>query len=237
MATPRRVWAQGEELLFLFERKRVKNINLRVRRDGTVSVSAPTRTPLSAVDAFVCANADFIRRARAKMASRPPSRPLSAGDTVYYLGAPYRLTLTVGARALTFADGEARLSLPRSTDTPEHAYFTLLGELFLPLIRARCAAFEAAHPRFAGRAREIRVRALRSMWGSCRPKEGILTFSAMLAAMPLPLVDSVVAHEYVHFFHSGHGIDFHRTLESVSPDHRALSRALTAQKRSQAQNR
>lgn len=237
MATPRRVWAQGEELLFLFERKRVKNINLRVRRDGSVSVSAPTRTPLSAVDAFVCANADFIRRARAKIAGSPAVRPLGAGDTVYYLGVPYRLTLTTGARALTLADGEARLSLPNPAEGAERAYFALLGELFLPVIRARCAEFEAAHPRFAGKAKEIRVRTMRSMWGNCRPREGTLTFSAMLAAMPLSLVDSVVAHEYVHFFHTGHGADFHRTLESVSPDHRALARALTAQKRIQAKNR
>ena len=33
----------------LLERKSVKNINLRVRRDGTVYVSAPRRLPLDAI--------------------------------------------------------------------------------------------------------------------------------------------------------------------------------------------
>ena len=34
-----------------FKRKRVKNINLRVRADGSVAVSAPLGAPLAQVDA------------------------------------------------------------------------------------------------------------------------------------------------------------------------------------------
>lgn len=237
MASERRVFADGEEIRFLFEKKRVKNINLRVRRDGTVSVSAPMGATLSAVDAFVCANAAFIRRARERVASAPSEFPLRAGDTVYYFGTPYRLTLTVGARALVFADGEARLSLPTPPDDVERAYFSLLGELLLPVLRTRCAAFEAANPRFAGKAKEICVRKMRTMWGNCRPKTGRLTFSALLATVPLPLVDSVIAHEYVHFLHADHSAAFHLALEAVSPNHRALARALTETRRAQTKNR
>ena len=35
----------------------VRNLNLRVRADGSVAVSAPARVPLAAVDAFVAAHA------------------------------------------------------------------------------------------------------------------------------------------------------------------------------------
>lgn len=237
MASERRVLADGEEICFLFERKRVKNINLRVRRDGTVSVSAPSRVPLSEVDAFVRTNAPFIRRARERVRATPTPRPLCEGDVVYYFGAPHSLTLAVGARALVFADGEALLSLPKPTDNVEQAYFSLLGELLLPVLHARCAAFEAAHPRFAGKVREISVKRMRTMWGNCRPKTGKLTFSTLLATVPLPLVDSVVAHEYVHFLHADHSTAFHLALEAVSPNHRALARALTDTRRTQMKNR
>ena len=40
-----------------FKRKRVKNINLRVRADGSVAVSAPLGAPLAQVDAFVAGRA------------------------------------------------------------------------------------------------------------------------------------------------------------------------------------
>ena len=48
-----------------FKRKRVKNINLRVRADGSVAVSAPLGAPLAQVDAFVAGRARWIEAARA----------------------------------------------------------------------------------------------------------------------------------------------------------------------------
>lgn len=50
-------------------RKTVKNLNLRVRADGTVHVSAPRRTPLSEVDGFVAGRAAWIARARERLAA------------------------------------------------------------------------------------------------------------------------------------------------------------------------
>ena len=51
-------------------RKRVRNINLRVRADGTVAVSAPARTPLGRVDEFVAGRAGWIADARQRQAQR-----------------------------------------------------------------------------------------------------------------------------------------------------------------------
>lgn len=58
-------------------RKRVKNLNLRVRPNGTVAASAPLRMPLAQVDAFVAARAEWVLRARQAMAARQAaqSRP------------------------------------------------------------------------------------------------------------------------------------------------------------------
>lgn len=55
---------------FSLTRRRVKNLNLRVRLDGSVAVSAPMRTPLRDVDAFVAGHAGWIARAQQRMAAR-----------------------------------------------------------------------------------------------------------------------------------------------------------------------
>ena len=44
-------------------RKRVKNLNIRVREDGTVAVSIPLRTSAEAADRFVAARADWVQQA------------------------------------------------------------------------------------------------------------------------------------------------------------------------------
>lgn len=63
-----RTVAAGDGVIsYELTRKRVKNLNLRVARDGSVRVSAPARTSLAYVDAFVASRAEFIRQAQARL--------------------------------------------------------------------------------------------------------------------------------------------------------------------------
>ena len=59
-------------------RKRVKNLNIRVREDGTVAVSIPLRTSAEAADRFVTARADWVQQARERAMRRAAqeARPL-----------------------------------------------------------------------------------------------------------------------------------------------------------------
>ena len=199
MREEKSVTVMGEEISFLLERKRVKRLNLRVRWDGSVYVSAPPAVPLATVLTFVRTNIEFIRRARASLAALPALPPLGEGSRVYYLGEPYVLHLVRGERTLLFRDGVASLSLPRATSDAEKTYRAALSEQFLPVVTELCTQLETQFPHLAGYRREIRLREMKSMWGNCRPREGRLTFSLALAQMPLPLIAGVVAHEYTHF--------------------------------------
>lgn len=56
-------------------RKRVKNLNLRISRDGgTVSVSVPLHMPDAEVVRFVRSKRDWIERGRARLADSPAAR-------------------------------------------------------------------------------------------------------------------------------------------------------------------
>lgn len=59
-------------------RKQVKNINLRVRRDGSVAVSASRRVPAAYIDDFVSGRREFIMRA-IKQYDEQRERQLSEG--------------------------------------------------------------------------------------------------------------------------------------------------------------
>ena len=50
-------------ITYTLTRRRVRNINLRVRADGSVAASASPRVPAAYVDAFVTARADWVRTA------------------------------------------------------------------------------------------------------------------------------------------------------------------------------
>ena len=227
-------FANGEMLEFTLERKRIKRINLRIRRDGSIYVSAPYGTPLATIEAFISEQRAFIRRARDRMFPLPP---LQEGSTVFYLGQPYRLRVMTGKRSLVFADGVAALTLPKLAENLEEEYERALCAVFLPVVTMRCQMLERQFPRFLGKVKEIRVRVLKSMWGSCRPAEGRVTFSASLASMPMTIIDNVVAHEYTHFYARGHGEDFYRRFAEISPEHAVLDKELTFLSREQKKQR
>lgn len=54
---------------YTLTRRRVKNINLRVRADGTVAASAAPRVPAAVVDAFVAQRAGWVRGAQQRAAA------------------------------------------------------------------------------------------------------------------------------------------------------------------------
>lgn len=67
---------------------------------------------------------------------------------------------------------------------------------------------------------EIRFRKMSSRWGSCNPAKKVLTFSTMLADMPIPFVEYVVAHEFVHFKQANHSKEFYAELARYMPDYK-----------------
>ena len=58
------------DIAYTLTRRRVKNINLRVRADGSVAASASRWVPAAAVDAFVVSRAGWVRDAQRRTAAR-----------------------------------------------------------------------------------------------------------------------------------------------------------------------
>ena len=60
----RSVQTDGREIRYCLERKAVRNLNLRIRTDGTVFVSANDDVPFAEIDGFVCKKASYIDTGR-----------------------------------------------------------------------------------------------------------------------------------------------------------------------------
>ncbi|MEG0769168.1 MAG: YgjP-like metallopeptidase domain-containing protein [Ruthenibacterium sp.] len=55
-------------LCYTLTRKKVKNINLRVRTDGSVALSAPMRCPMARIEAFLAQKLSWIQAAQVRAA-------------------------------------------------------------------------------------------------------------------------------------------------------------------------
>jgi len=71
----RKISLNGISVEYEFEYKKVKNVNLRVKSDGTVHVSASRRVSVKFIEDFMRSKADFILNALEKFESRPETSP------------------------------------------------------------------------------------------------------------------------------------------------------------------
>ena len=94
---------QEEEISYTLIRKNVKNINLRIKPDGSVVVSADPRVPRSYIDDFVMSKIPFIQKARDGMQQRKDGeegRQLLTGERIAYLGGTLSLQVEQADRRL-----------------------------------------------------------------------------------------------------------------------------------------
>ena len=67
----KRIMINGRELVYELEHKKVKNINLRIKADGSVYVSASRWTSGKTVERFILSKADFVFNAIDKFKNAP----------------------------------------------------------------------------------------------------------------------------------------------------------------------
>ena len=64
----------------------------------------------------------------------------------------------------------------------------------------------------------IKIRSMKSRWGSCQPQKGIITLNSNMIAAPREAIEYVVLHEFAHFIHPNHSKDFYGLVEKLMPD-------------------
>ena len=168
----------GHEILCTLERKSVKNINLRVHRDGSVYVSASRRVPLEVIERFILQNADKI---------------IAAVD-----------------RAETSAD----LPMP---DIPRDEIFAVFSDVLadiFPQFSFYCRSIGAEIPQKPS----LRIRLMKSRWGSCIPSKNAVTLNIRLIMYPRECIEYVIAHELCHLLEANHSAAFYSHLTAFMPD-------------------
>ena len=219
-------------LTFELERKAVKRFNLRVRRDGTVHLSVPTRTTVAEAEAFLRDHEEWVLEALARMEKRSEAHPLgeSVGDSLPYMGGRLAVVWNAGSPArveANMAEGRLTVTLPDPADTELRAAAIETFEK-AETKKLVVALVDRYYPRFAARGvpypKAIRVKVMTTRHGSCSAAKGYLNFSSRLCQYPLPFAEYVVVHALCHFLEANQSDKFWREVARVLPDWEARER-------------
>ena len=66
------------------------------------------------------------------------------------------------------------------------------------------------------------IKTVKTYFGECFSKRGIINFNTRLAKYPIEMILSVLAHELAHFKYPNHSNDFYKYLESKTPGYLKL---------------
>ena len=219
----RRVKAPFGEIEYTFTPKAVKNINIRVLRTGEVTVSAPRRADPRLADAFVIKKAEFILRARERLAARRAVEE----DCVMLFGTSLSVVYEKGKRGAILDGSTLTLTLRGTTEKAcAEALERYLKEQLLSAVERICRAYFPYFSALGYPYPEIRLRKMTSRYGTCHTKKHIITISTDLVRSPLPLLEFVVLHELVHFICPNHSPAFYKELSALMPDWKARRAAL-----------
>ena len=215
----------GTQICYELERKRVKNINLRVRPDGSVYVSAPKIASMERIAAFVQSKGAFITRAMERFAARrqqlPAERRYESGETFYLLGKKLCLRVSRSTRNAVAADGDILLLYVKDeTDAAlkqrltERFFMQECRQLFPQLVAKLYPLFKDCNFPYP----ELRIRSMRSRWGSCMPSKKRITLNSRLIHYPQQCIEYVIVHEFCHFRYMNHSKQFYALVASFMPD-------------------
>ena len=215
----------GRTVSYELEIKNVKNINLRIKPDQTIYISANSTIPQQIIDELLVSKSAYILRALdhyeevAKYAPKP--KQYVDGESFRILGHEYRLQVRKQSKNSVRFDGSCIILSVRDTDN-----FDLKQRVMKRWLKQKCvetvqSVCEAVYPKFQKYGvsfPEIKYRNMISRWGSCQPKRGVLTFNLSLVEEPVSCIEYVVVHEFVHFLQPNHSKKFYQQLSVFMPD-------------------
>lgn len=217
----REITLNGHKLQYNLTYKSVKNINVRIKNNKEICVSANRMTSADRIDKMLAENSSFILDAlsKADVKENPAYRE---GTIIYYLGMPLTLRVVDAQGYAIHQYNNELIVQTRNTDESivekivKKWYDERITECFLQVQDTVKNMFSEYIP-FAP---EFTYRYMKSIWGSCNKSRRKITINKNLIKYDKSLIEFVYCHEYSHLIYADHSKKFYDLLSTILPDHK-----------------
>lgn len=207
-------------------RKDVKNINITVRPDFSVMVSANDNVPFSDIEKFIKENSTWITKRLGRYQSTKSEniveKDFVSGETFKYLGRQYRLIVqdTTSMERVKLSGNYINVYVRKKDKKTTKA--RLLDEWYRKQAKIN---FETSLDRMYELMKNtlpirptLEFKIMKKRWGSCLRAKNTILLNLELIKAPTYCIDYVVLHELIHFVHTNHDSKFYELLTVLMPD-------------------
>ena len=195
--------------------RRRKTMHIVVERDGSLSVQVPENTGEDKITEVLDRRAYSIFRLLQKWKEthvEHPAKTLSSGMALLYRGKSCVLRFVENLeRDVVLKDGE--LLIHKGVENPEKALLRFYFGVARDVIPKRLSVMAS---RIGVAPTGVRVRDMRTRWGSCTPR-GVITINWRAVMAPLRIMDYIIVHELLHLRYHRHSRRFWEALGLALP--------------------
>ena len=212
------------------QQKHIKNIHLRVYPpDGRVVITAPLWLSIKQIKIQLEGKKQWISAQREKILQQPfTSTPtFISGETHYFLGRPYTLSVIEGSDAcgISLIDERMILSLRGSASFEEKAsilkkwYQNQMATLVPHLIEKWQLVIGVEVASWG-------IKTMKTRWGSCNTSTRRIWLNLELIKKSRQSLEYVLVHEMVHLLEASHNHRFYELMDGFMNDWRSHQKAL-----------
>ena len=203
----------------------IKNLHVGVYPpSGRVRVAAPLRLDEDAVRLAVISRLGWIRRKQAgfQQQARQSQREFVTGESHYVEGRRYRLGVTEhdGPPTVRLLNNTT-LALTVRPDTNRDKREAVLYRWYRHRLRSRLPALLAKWElRVGTRGTEVRIKKMKTHWGTCSTDARRIWLNLELAKKPVLCLEYILVHEMVHLIERNHTDLFRQLMDRLMPQWR-----------------
>jgi hypothetical protein len=220
------IYYSNKRIDFFIERRNVKNINLNIKPDMTIQVSANEKVPIDFIYDFVKSKGAWIvknvKTFEEVMPHKRSEREYVSGESFRYLGKQYRLRVekTTDEEMVKYFRGFIYLYVKdlQNFQRKEKLMADWYREKAQIIFQQSLDKMSEGMQKYGVGKPSLDFRTMKARWGSALIGKNTILLNTELIKAPKHCIDYVVLHELIHFKYNDHSDNFYNMLFTLMPD-------------------
>ena len=218
-------------------RKKVKNINLRIKPNMEIYISVPMNLHRDYIENFIRSKEEWIKSVLKKVEDvkeKQKGFEYKNGEIYKFLGKEYNLIVRTGNFNGVSLKNDAKSNvmiltvnenifenIDEKKKVMEKWYFENAQKVFVNAIQKWLEILDES-------IEKLSIKPMKSRWGSCNYVKRYINLNTELIKRTPFEIEYVVLHELTHLKYPNHGKGFYRYIENYMPNYKMAEKMLNA---------
>lgn len=202
-------------------KKKVKNVTLKVKRDGTIHLTVPEAATDDYIERVIDNKQDWIESQLKHFNEnyeKPKEKEMVSGESFRYLGKSYRLKIVQSNKEyVRLYRGYIEIYVKDKNNTNKKK--ELLKKWYQEKAKKKFAELVHEYEQIVKEeVNNIRVITMQTRWGSCNVERKNINLNLELIKKPRYCIEYVILHELAHLKYPNHGKQFWEYMSVHMPN-------------------